>query len=395
MSPRPPLLSAPAARWLAAPLTLLSAALLGSCAGMREWGGTDSPSGSVTLFAVQVPADADVDGHLPPDLRLQPGEVVRSQSCSITRGGQFAFTRTIEAEVGHLGAELDTLSPAAAEALGLEPYAGVLVRSVESDGPAGRAGLGPEDVILRYGDEAVRSFERLLYLVEKSAPGTPVEVEIDRGGKRIITSVVVGAAAQIVRSRTIQRDLPVIDDMDRTGLKLVEIPPDLRSLAGPGRLSPAGLLVVDVMAGGPAFFSKLRTRDFLLSVGDRFVSTIAEYRAAVGSFPRGARVKVVGWRDEERIETSLRISADASAESGFNIAGLVEYRGRPAGKRFRLLWGCLYHFSNHHSIREADSRSEHRTETHWGLVLSLLSYHGEPHRKTLRIAWLFPISFGA
>lgn len=393
MSQLSSLTMSPAGRRIAvACLTLPAVALLFSC----HLGCPDSPRDDpLKLFSVQVPAEPDLEGYLPPEFRLREGEVVHSQSCSITRDGQFTFTRTIEAEVGYLGAELNALSVAAAEVLEIEAFSGVLVRSIESDGPAGRAGIGPDDVILRFGDEPVRSLERLQYLAERTAPGTSVEVEFLQKGKKVTASVVLGKRTQIVRSKSIQRDLPVLDDMDRSGLKLVEIPPDLRNLAGERQLSPTGLLVTQVLPGGPAFFSRLHTRDFIVSLEDQSINTIAEYRAAVGSIEVGSRVGVVARRDEERIETTLKLASDARGRSEFDVLGLIEYQGRPHYSRFELLWGLLCNFSNCHSIHEDEGKSEHRTETKWGLVLDLLRYHGTPDKKTLRFAWILPISFGA
>ncbi len=71
--------------------------------------------------------------------------------------------------------------------LGVEASSGVLVRSVEANGPAGKAGLLMGDLLIRIGDHAVSSIEAIHRLLDEEKIGKRVEVEVirERSRKRL------------------------------------------------------------------------------------------------------------------------------------------------------------------------------------------------------------------
>ena len=71
-----------------------------------------------------------------------------------------------------------------AKELGLPAEADVIVISVERDSPAGRAGLGAGDAIVRFNDTAIANADDLVALVSATAPGTRVTVKTLRDGSR-------------------------------------------------------------------------------------------------------------------------------------------------------------------------------------------------------------------
>jgi serine protease Do len=66
-------------------------------------------------------------------------------------------------------------------AVGLPDRAGVLVRVVESDSPADRAGVQPGDLVTRIGDVDVASVDDVATGLERSADGPTVRLHVLRG----------------------------------------------------------------------------------------------------------------------------------------------------------------------------------------------------------------------
>lgn len=367
---------------------------------------------TLSLRSVPVPVtDPCVDAILPDDFRLEEGDVVRRQSFSLHADGSFTLTRTIEREVGAIGAQARSLTPSETEARGLEPSEGVILRVIRRRSPAERAGLRVGDVVLGYSGEAIRSAEQFRHLVETSRPGGEVEVELLKDGDPVALRLEVGSQTEIVETRAYRRQLEVLDDMDRTGMRILQIPPDLSPIilrpgggvtrAGDGReiveggsVSGPHLMIAEILPGGPAFYSDLRLRDTLLAVDEAPVRTLEEYSAALAAHEAGDRIGVTSRRGHEIVATHVGVERDARARSGFNLLGLLEYRSEPAATHFSLIWSLVFNYHSNRYVHETDGAVRHEQDTSWGLVLNLLAYDGTPRRKRFVIAWILPIWFG-
>jgi serine protease Do len=77
-----------------------------------------------------------------------------------------------------VGAEMEGLDGQLAEFFGVEE--GVLVRQVDADSPAGRAGLQAGDVIVSVGGEAAKTPRQVSRTVRRAEPDQPVALEIMR-----------------------------------------------------------------------------------------------------------------------------------------------------------------------------------------------------------------------
>ena len=93
---------------------------------------------------------------------------------------------------GRLGVTIQDVNQALADSFGLKSPTGALVSSVEKDGPAGKAGLEPGDVILRFKGNVVTRSGQLPMLVADTAPGTTVRLELTRNGKNRQVDITVG-----------------------------------------------------------------------------------------------------------------------------------------------------------------------------------------------------------
>ena len=71
---------------------------------------------------------------------------------------------------------------------------GVLVQSVQRNGPADRAGIHPGDVIVALGTKATPTAEELALALTQLKPGQRVKVTlVRRGGQRLSVTVKLGA----------------------------------------------------------------------------------------------------------------------------------------------------------------------------------------------------------
>ncbi len=77
---------------------------------------------------------------------------------------------------------------------------GAVLRSVESGGPAAKAGLRPGDVITKVDGQVIDGSESLVATIRGHRPGESVEITFVRGGKTDTTSADLGSDANTSRS---------------------------------------------------------------------------------------------------------------------------------------------------------------------------------------------------
>lgn len=96
---------------------------------------------------------------------------------------------------GFLGVGVQELTPDLAEGLSLKEVRGVVINSLTPDGPAAKAGLKLEDVIVAINDQPVDSLQTLRLVVAQTQPGTKVRVKSFRNGKPADVEVTLGRLA--------------------------------------------------------------------------------------------------------------------------------------------------------------------------------------------------------
>ncbi len=93
---------------------------------------------------------------------------------------------------GALGISGEPLSPVMAQILNLPDLKGVLINSVDPQGPAATAKLLRRDVIISYGEESVPGVEMLMDRIAETPPGDKVTMTIIREGKSYDVPVIIG-----------------------------------------------------------------------------------------------------------------------------------------------------------------------------------------------------------
>jgi S1-C subfamily serine protease len=71
---------------------------------------------------------------------------------------------------------------------------GVMIRSLDANGPAAKAGLRAGDVIMKIGGKAIKTARDVVSEVIRSKPGDEITIQVRRGGKEMPVKVKLGKA---------------------------------------------------------------------------------------------------------------------------------------------------------------------------------------------------------
>lgn len=371
--------------------TILAAVLatLTSCGGRP----LEVQDAGASLNAVPVPRTRSADDSLPKELRLSEGDEIVRQDYSILLDGRFTFTRSVQRQVATFGLRAAPLNQEEAATLGLSQSAGVVIRTTKDPGPARRSGLRKNDVITRFDGKEVLSLAHLEELVRTARANAAVIVDFIRGGEKKQTSVTMGGRPVVTGARAFTRKLTIVDDTLHSGLILAELSAEVRPLVIGADREENGLLVIGMLAGGPAFFSALRHRDYVVEVDDQTVSKTSEFRKIVKSHRAGDYVSIRAWRGDRLIETRVRLSEDATASSDFDILGLIRYKRSPTKSAFSVLWSLLYSGEAKYAIVRNGQQTFHEATGEWSFLLGALRYESKRKSTKLRVLWILPLEF--
>ncbi len=219
-----------------------------------------------------------------------PSNMVRVIVNSALRGGKV--------ERPWLGAELQSMTPDIAHAVGLDRTAGALVSSVTDGSPAAKAGLKPGDVIIAVDGRDANDPQAVLYRFATKGVGSQAELSIERQSRVHKLTIDLVAAPE-----TVPRDLTEIKGANPF------------SGATVGNLSPAlaeemsiedtsGVVVVETQAYSTARRVGLRPGDIIEKLNGSDVKSVKQL---VELLKRGQRAwDLTVRRGGEELRTYLR-----------------------------------------------------------------------------------------
>ena len=103
--------------------------------------------------------------------------------------------QTGHASRAFLGVSTTDVTPDVANRLGLDITSGAIVTQVQAGSAAGTAGLQPNDVIVGFEGKPVTNAGDLVSAIRAHNPGDKVLIKVDRGGKSVTLTVVLGSAS--------------------------------------------------------------------------------------------------------------------------------------------------------------------------------------------------------
>jgi serine protease Do len=167
-----------------------------------------------------------------------------------------------------------------ATSLNLKQVRGILVNSVDADGPGERAGLRPGDVITAGNATRVDNANALRNQIAGTAPGKEVALTVLRDAREQEIRAKLGelpANKESIDSDTAQKE----SRRDQLGITVEPLTPELsRQLnVQPGT---QGVVVTDVDPSGPAAEAGIEPDDVILQVNREPIKSAVELRAALG-----------------------------------------------------------------------------------------------------------------
>lgn len=202
---------------------------------------------------------------------------------------------------GYLGVGLQPLDENIAESLGLPKDRGEIVRSVQPNEPAARAGIQQGDVILRVGGRDVNPDQTVSYLIANTPVGTRIPLEIIRNGRRQTITVAVGqrpTEEELARQlgndneELAPENAPATPGNSALGLQLQTLNAQIaRALNLPP--TARGVVIAQVDPNSDAAEKGLQRGDLILSVNQQAVTTPAQVLAAVDAARRAGRTSVL------------------------------------------------------------------------------------------------------
>jgi serine protease Do len=168
---------------------------------------------------------------------------------------------------------------------------GAIIRSVEPNSPAQKAGLKQGDVIVEFNKEAVIGVQQLMRLVRETPVGRTVDVKVRRENRdetfKVTTEQGSGLRSgrfelnlpdvQILADRAM-RDLPAVQINTvymRAGIRVEQMTDQLRDFFGV--YSNSGVLVTSVDSGSPAEKAGLRAGDVITSIDGRNIQSPGDF----------------------------------------------------------------------------------------------------------------------
>ena len=188
---------------------------------------------------------------------------------------------------GMLGVTVQSITSDLARSLGLDSVRGALVSDVQAGGPADKAGIERGDVVTAIDGDTVADSNALRNKVAALRPGTTASLTVVRDGGEQALSVTLGElpAGEAVEAGARGSGEP------RLGLSLQPVTPEL---AGRLRLDkPAGLLVREVDASGPAAAAGFRSGDVILQVDGVEVNSVETLRKQLAQTPERPALMLV------------------------------------------------------------------------------------------------------
>ncbi|MCC6710102.1 MAG: DegQ family serine endoprotease [Gammaproteobacteria bacterium] len=212
---------------------------------------------------------------------------------------------------GWLGVQIQPVSAAMAEALNIKDASGALVAAVVEKSPAARAGVKVGDVILKFGDTAIKDARDLSKAVAKAEPGAKVHIDIVRNGKseRLATVIDRNAQNDVAFKQDAAPTDNGADNLDeKLGVALGALSSDARAQLNLDD-SVKGALVVGVKNGSAAEESGLKPGDVIVRVNNAEVADAQSAKHALGSAHDDKRpVVVLIRRGDQQFFTAMKIA---------------------------------------------------------------------------------------
>lgn len=255
------------------------------------------------------------------------GEVIGINSQIYTRTGSyigvsFAIPIDVAMEVteqlksdgvvsrGWLGVTIQEVSVGLAESFGLDKPMGALISQVVKDSPADKGGIQGGDIIIAIDGRSIDLSGELPHVVGRIKPDTRVAVDVIRDKKKVRLHVRLGKLPS--RSDSAAGSSQLAGDLDASleglGMRVSEVPADARKRLQ-NRGFSSGVLVTGIR-DGPAGRAGILQDDFLVSIDNKAIESVAQFKDLVASLQPGSKVPVHVVRRNSLLFVALSVPAE-------------------------------------------------------------------------------------
>jgi serine protease Do len=191
---------------------------------------------------------------------------------------------------GYMGVGIQDISPGMSKNLNLPDSTGAVVTSVEPEGPAAAAGFKPYDVIRSIDGRDIRDSRELRLAVANRAPGDTVKVDVLRNGTA--KSMEVKLTQFPDDEQTARNEEHGQESGALAGVSVDDLSPQVAKRLG---LDPdiTGVVVTRVQPDSAAADAGLSSGDVVQEVNRKPVTSVAEFRSAMGAIAKGDSVMLL------------------------------------------------------------------------------------------------------
>jgi serine protease Do len=190
---------------------------------------------------------------------------------------------------GRIGVQIAPVTKEVAESIGLGKPAGALVQSVESGGPAEKAGVEAGDIIVKVDGKAVEKSGDLPRLIGNTKPGSKAALQVFRRGSTRELTVTVGEFEAERPTRKAQAEPGAPAPVTKSALGLTVA--DLTDAQKKELRVKAGVRVESV--DGPAARAGVREGDVILSLDNTEVADAKQFATIATKAEKARAVSVL------------------------------------------------------------------------------------------------------
>jgi serine protease Do len=188
---------------------------------------------------------------------------------------------------GWMGVQVQPVTAAIADSLGLKNPEGAIVDEPQSGSPAAKAGIKAGDVITAVNGNQVKDSRDLARTIAGVAPGTSVKLAVMRDGQSHDMTLTLGElpAERQARAQD-QQEQQTPGSTPRLGLSLAPA----SEVDGAGN---RGVAVTEVNPDGPAAQQGVQPGDVILDIGGKAVSNVGDVRKELGDINKAGKHSVL------------------------------------------------------------------------------------------------------
>jgi len=247
---------------------------------------------------------------------------VMATALLLTIPGAFAGSNDSGA---YLGVHISDITPELASSLKLSDNSGVIVESIDHDGPACKAGIRNEDVIVSVAGTKISSAQQAVELIHTIAPGSVANftiirdgnqqnVKITLGSRKNWTSASASSAPAGVAKGFIAPMPPMAYSADvevplmtpasaRRGIVVEALSPQLAEFFGVP--NGQGVLVRNVQRGSLGANAGLKAGDVIVKIDGQSIRDLADWRRSMNISNGKTSISVIREKREQVVEMAV------------------------------------------------------------------------------------------